>query len=111
MKSSIKIGIIGFGTVATGAVKILTERQELLKRRLGCAFEIVRIADLDIKRNRGVKVPKRILTTDAMKVIQDPEIDIVVELIGGYEPARRFILDAIRRGKHVVTANKALLAA
>ncbi|HZR47422.1 MAG TPA: homoserine dehydrogenase [Candidatus Manganitrophaceae bacterium] len=111
MKSSIKIGIIGFGTVATGVVKILTGQKGLLQRRLGAALEIVQVADLDIKRSRGVSLPKGILTTDAMKVIQNPEIDVVVELIGGIEPARRFILDAMSKGKHVVTANKALLAA
>jgi len=109
MKSSIKIGFIGFGTVATGAVAILTEQKELI-RKLGCPIEIVQIADLDIKRSRGLPVSKKLLTTDAMKVVQHPEIDIVVELIGGYDPARQFILEAIRRGKHVVTANKALLA-
>lgn len=110
MKSSIKVGFIGFGTVATGAVKILTEQKGLIRRRLGCPIEIVQIADLDVKRSRGVSLPKGILTTDAMKVVRHPEIDIVVELIGGYEPARQFLLEAIRRGKQVVTANKALLA-
>jgi homoserine dehydrogenase len=110
MRSTIKVGFIGFGTVATGAVQILTKRKELLRRRLGCDLVIAQIADLDIKRDRGVKLPKGILTTDPMKVINNPEIDIVVELMGGYDPARRFILDAIRKGKHVVTANKALLA-
>lgn len=110
MKSSIKVGFIGFGTVATGAVKILTEQKGLIRRRLGCPIEIVQIADLDVKRSRGVSLPKGILTTDAMKVVRHPEIDIVVELIGGYEPARQFLLEAIRLGKQVVTANKALLA-
>jgi homoserine dehydrogenase len=108
---SIKIGIIGFGTVATGVVKILSRQKELLQRRLGAALEVVQVADLDIKRSRGVSLPKGTLTTDAMKVIRNPEIDVVVELIGGIEPARRFILDAMSKGKHVVTANKALLAA
>jgi homoserine dehydrogenase len=110
MKSSIKIGFIGFGTVATGAVNILTEQKALVRRRLGCPIEIVQIADLDVKRSRGISLPRGILTTDAMKVVRHPEIDIVVELIGGYDPARQFILEAIRRGKQVVTANKALLA-
>src|SRR5581483_462810 len=111
MKSSIKIGIIGFGTVATGVVKILTGQKGLLQRRLGAALEIVQVADLDIKRSRGVSLPKGILTTDAMKVIRNPEIDVVVELIGGIEPARRVILDAMSNGKRVLTGNKALLAA
>ncbi|MFY9268210.1 MAG: homoserine dehydrogenase [Candidatus Manganitrophaceae bacterium] len=111
MKSSIKIGIIGFGTVGTGTLKILTGQKELIRRRLGCSIDVVRIADLDVKRSRGTSLPKGILTTDPMKVIEDPEIDVVVELIGGYEPARHYLLQAIHRGKHVVTANKALLAA
>lgn len=111
MKSSIKVGFIGFGTVATGAVKILTEQKGLIRRRLGCPIEIVQIADLDVKRSRGVSLPRGVLTTDALKVVRHPEIDIVVELIGGYDPARQFLLEAIRRGKQVVSANKALLAA
>lgn len=109
--SPIKVGLIGFGTVATGVVKILIQQEEFIRRRLGAPLEIVQIADLDIKRSRGVAVPKGVLTTDPMKIIQNPEVDIVVELIGGYDPARKFVLDSISKGKHVVTANKALLAA
>ena len=92
-------------------MKILSAQKALLQRRLGAALEIVQVADLDIKRSRGISLPKGILTTDAMKVIRNPDIDVVVELMGGIDPARQYILDAIGRGKHVVTANKALLAA
>ncbi len=111
MGKTIRVGLIGFGTVGTGVVKILTEQNELLARRLGVPMVLSRIADIDIKRNRGVHVPKGILTTDPKEVIRDPDIDIVVELIGGIDPAGRFIKEALRSGKHVVTANKALLAA
>ena len=110
MKRSINIGFIGFGTVATGAIKILTEQKALLKRRIGADLEIVKIADREIERDRGIALPPGLLTTDAEAVFQHPRIDIVVELIGGIEPARTFILDAISQGKHVVTANKALIA-
>lgn len=107
---SIKVGLIGLGTVGTGVVRILKKNSAVLRQRLGASVELKRIADLDIKTDRGIALDKDKLTTDANKVITDPEIDIVVELIGGIEPARKFILQAIENGKHVVTANKALLA-
>ncbi len=107
----IRVGIIGFGTVGSGTVRILREQRALITRRLNCSIEIAKIADLNITRDRGgLSIPKSTLTTDAMKILHDPHIDIVVELIGGYDPAKRFILEAIARGRHVVTANKALLA-
>jgi homoserine dehydrogenase len=106
----IQIGLIGWGTVGTGMVKILQENADLLAARLGLPMVLKCIADLDITKDRGVKVKREILTTDVSKVIDDPEIAIVVELMGGLEPARTFMLRAIERGKHIVTANKALLA-
>ncbi|MFQ5587848.1 MAG: homoserine dehydrogenase [Nitrospiria bacterium] len=110
MKRTIKIGFIGYGTVASGAVKILLDQQTLLARRIGAKLEIVKIADRDIERDRGLTLPEGLLTTDPAEVLQNPEIDIVVELIGGVDHAKKFILDAIGRKKHVVTANKALIA-
>jgi homoserine dehydrogenase len=106
----INIGIIGFGTVGTGTVKILSENREILRERTGFEINLKRIADIDIKRDRGVNIPRDILTTDADALLNDPQIDIVVELIGGLTPAKDFILKAIENRKHVVTANKALLA-
>lgn len=106
----IKIGIIGFGTIGSGVVKILTSSRNIIRQRLGTEVEVVKIADLDITTDRGVAVDSSVLTTDAKEVIENPEVDVVVELMGGYEPARSFILQAIAGGKHVVTANKALLA-
>ncbi len=107
---TISLGLIGFGTVGTGVVRILQESGEMLSRRLGANIVLKRIADLDIESPRIAPVERSLLTTDAGAVLSDPEIDIVIELVGGYEPARTFILQAIRNGKHVVTANKALLA-
>jgi homoserine dehydrogenase len=109
-KKSINVGIIGFGTVGTGTARILIENAGIIARRLGAPVVLKTISDLDIKRDRGIKLDTVKLTTDAKDILGDPAIDIVVELIGGYQPAREFILDAIRNKKHVVTANKALLA-
>ena len=106
----IQIGLIGLGTVGTGMVRILQEKAKLLEERLGLSIVLKRIADLDVTSDRGVRVNPEILTQNAADVLEDPEIAIVVELIGGIEPARTFILQAINRGKHIVTANKALLA-
>lgn len=107
---TINIGLLGFGTVGTGFVKTIGEQQSLLRSRVGVALALKKIADLDISTPRAVTVDRSLLTTDVYEVLKDPEIHIVVELIGGYEPARSLILQAIRNGKHVVTANKALLA-
>ncbi len=110
MMKTVKVGLIGFGTIGCGMVKILQDNQSQIQSRLGAVLELVKIADLDITTDRRVKVDAGMLTTDAKEVLDHPDIDIVVELIGGYEPARSFILQAIENKKHVVTANKALLA-
>ena len=106
----INVGLIGFGTVGKGVVKVLFNNISVIKDRVGTDIKIKKIADLDITTSRGVEVSREVLTTDAKEVINDPEIDIVVELIGGYKPAKEFILNALEKKKHVVTANKALLA-
>jgi homoserine dehydrogenase len=108
--NNIYIGLIGFGTIGTGVIKLLEENMELIEKRLGAKIILKRIADLDITTPRQVEVSQDILTTDATQILNDPDISIVVELMGGYEPARSFILEAIRKKKHVVTANKAMLA-
>jgi homoserine dehydrogenase len=110
MKQKISVGIIGLGTVGTGTVRILTSNAELIQNRVGVPVEVTKVAVRDIGRARDVKLAAGVLSDDPRGVIEDPDIDIVVELIGGYEPAKEFILEAIHRGKHVVTANKALLA-
>jgi homoserine dehydrogenase len=106
----ISVGLIGFGTIGTGVVRLLRHNGGLISERVGAEIYLKRIADIDILRSRGITVDDSLLTTDAGDILGDPEIDIVVELMGGYEPARTFILDAVHRKKHVVTANKALLA-
>jgi homoserine dehydrogenase len=106
----INIGLIGFGTIGTGVVKLLRQNEELITEKLGARVVLKKIADIDITTSREIKVNKSLLTTDALEIINDKEISIVVELMGGYEPARTFVLEAISQGKHVVTANKALLA-
>jgi len=108
--NSIKVGLIGLGTIGCGTLRILTENREILSERIGATIDVVRAADLDLDRPRPVKVPQSILTADALEVVRDPEVQIVVELIGGIEPAKSYILEAIENGKHVVTANKALLS-
>src|SRR5512146_967513 len=110
MISRIGVGVIGFGTVGTGVAKILLGNAALIRRRVGVPIDLVRIADLDVTRDRGITLPPGVLVNDAKQVLADPGIDIVVELIGGYDFAKRIILDAIAAGKAVVTANKALLA-
>jgi homoserine dehydrogenase len=110
VKDRIAVGLIGFGTVGTGVARVLTSNAGLIRRRLGVPLELVKVADLNLTADRGVVLPAGVLTSNAREVIDDPKIDIVIELIGGYDPAKRFLLDAMARGKSVVTANKALLA-
>ena len=104
------LGLIGFGTIGSGVVKLLQQSGELIEKRLGAKLVLKKIADLDIVTPRVVPVKKDLLTTDAKVILNDPDIHIIIELMGGYEPARSFILAAMRKKKHVVTANKALLA-
>jgi len=106
----IHVGLIGLGTIGTGVAKTLLQNSSLLEERLGFSLSLKSIADLDLTTNRGFAIPDGMLTPNADKILTDPEINIVVELIGGTEPARTFILKALEAGKHVVTANKALLA-
>ncbi|MDQ8001757.1 MAG: homoserine dehydrogenase, partial [Pseudomonadota bacterium] len=106
----IQVGLLGIGTVGSGTFKVLARNQEEIKRRAGRGIEITMVADLDTARAKaavgeGVKV-----VGDAREVIANPDIDIVIELIGGYGVAKALVLEAIAAGKHVVTANKALLA-
>jgi len=106
----IKVGMIGFGTVGAGVVRILQKNSRLIEKRMGVKIILKRVADIDLKTDRGVKLKPGVLTRRAEDVIEDPEIDIVMELIGGIEPAKTYILKAIRNKKHIITANKALLA-
>jgi homoserine dehydrogenase len=106
----INIGIIGLGNIGTGVVKILGSRKSLLAQKIETEIIIKKICDKDLTRKRDITVDKSLLTSEAYEIINDPGIDIIVELMGGINPAKEFILAALKKGKHVVTANKALLA-
>lgn len=110
MRDIYSIGLIGFGTIGAGVVETFNLNLDLMEQKAGAKIKLKKVVDLDIKTDRGVKIDKNVLSTDVNDILEDPEIDIVIELIGGYEPAKSFILKAMSNGKHVVTANKALLA-
>lgn len=105
-----KVGLVGFGTIGTGVAKLLIEQQERISRRTGERVELVRIADTDIERPRNVSLPPGVLTTDYREILNDPEISLVVQLIGGTGIERTIMLEMLAAGKNIVTANKALLA-
>ena len=107
---AIQVGLLGIGTVGSGTFEVLRRNQEEIQRRAGRGIEITMVADLDVARARAIVGPDVQVVNDARAVIANPAIDIVVELIGGYGIARALVLEAIAAGKHVVTANKALLA-
>ncbi|HYL80166.1 MAG TPA: homoserine dehydrogenase [Candidatus Acidoferrum sp.] len=104
---TISVGVLGLGTIGSGVVKLLQSHSALLDRRVGAKLRIRRIAETGTPR---IPVDPKLLTTDAMEVINDPQVDIVVELVGGTTIAKTFCLEAVHKGKHLVTANKALLA-
>jgi len=106
----INVGLIGLGTVGEGVARILSGKPKFLERKIGAKLVLKRVCDKDLRRKREFKLKPSILTTDVNKILNDPEIQIVVELIGGIRPAKDFILEAFKRGKSVVTANKALIA-
>ncbi len=110
MAEAVGVGLLGFGTIGTGVVKVLGRNAAIIEQRLGFPLRLVRIADIDTDRDRGVDLSGIRFDDDGAGLIADPEVEIVIELIGGYDVARRFTLEAIGAGKHVVTANKALLA-
>ncbi|VAW62457.1 Homoserine dehydrogenase, partial [hydrothermal vent metagenome] len=106
----VKIGLMGLGTVGGGTATVLLRNCEEIARRAGCRLEIVHAAAQDIADQTILDPAKVRLSDDASSVVNDPDVDIVVELIGGYSPAKELVLKAIENGKHVVTANKALIA-
>ncbi|HQB93584.1 MAG TPA: homoserine dehydrogenase [Candidatus Omnitrophota bacterium] len=106
----IGIGLLGLGQIGGGLYEILTTKRKQFEEQLGVSFEIARIAEKYPNARRKVRPPKSIMTTDAFEVVRDPSVDVVVELIGGTSFARTIIMEALRERKHVVTANKALLA-
>ena len=106
----INIGILGYGVVGAGVAKLLKQKKQLLESRIGAVLNLKTIADIDTITDRGVDLGTTTLVSDANLIINDPKIDIIVETIGGETIARNFIIDSLENKKHVVTANKALLA-
>ncbi|MFF0827324.1 homoserine dehydrogenase [Brevibacillus sp. NPDC003359] len=109
-KQSIKLGLMGFGTVGTGVVRIIQAHQEDLQKQTGLSIEISRILVKDAEKSRNIPLMESALTTNPASLLDDPEIEVIVEVIGGIHPAKEYILGALERGKHVVTANKDLMA-
>ena len=106
----INIGLIGFGNVGAGMIKILRDKKAMLREKTGMEIVLKKVCDKDVSSKRGVSLDKSLLTANVSDILDDPQIDIVVELIGGINPAREFVTEALKKGKNVVTANKALLA-
>jgi homoserine dehydrogenase len=106
----IGVAVLGFGTVGAGVVETLAKNGELLAERLGVRLALRGVADLDVKTDRGVAIDPARLTTDGAALVARPDVDVVVELIGGTGAAKAFVLQALALGKPVVTANKKLLA-
>lgn len=108
---TIKIGLLGLGNIGVGTYKTLEMNRKEIETALDANVEITKILVRDVNRDRGITVPKEKFVADANEIFQDPEIDIVIELLGGVEPATSYMLAAMENGKHVVTANKAAVAA
>ncbi len=106
----IGVGLLGFGTIGAGVVKLMGQNASLIEEKLGTRLRLRKVADCDITTDRGVIVEPGVLTQNVDEVLSDPKISVIIELIGGYTVAKEFILKAIENGKHIVTANKALLA-
>jgi homoserine dehydrogenase len=110
MMKPIQVGLLGIGTVGSGTFKVLARNQEEIRSRAGRGIEITMVADLDVARARSIVGAGVTVVADASDVIANPEIDIVIELIGGYGIAKQLVMEAIAAGKHVVTANMALMS-
>ncbi|MEP6661219.1 MAG: homoserine dehydrogenase, partial [Acidimicrobiales bacterium] len=106
----VRVGVLGCGIVGSALVTLVGERADAIEARTGLRLDVARVAVRNLSRERGIVLPAGVLTRDAQAVVDDPEIDVVVEVIGGIEPARGFIVDSLKSGKPVVTANKELLA-
>ncbi|KKM08798.1 homoserine dehydrogenase [Clostridiales bacterium PH28_bin88] len=109
-KDRISVGILGLGTVGSGVVKVLRQNREGIAHKVGLPVEVAKVVVRDLNKPRSVDLLPGVLTTNPAEVLEDPAIDVVVEVMGGIEPAKEYILRALHRGKHVVTANKDLLA-
>ncbi len=107
---TIRIGLLGLGNIGTGLYEVIRDKREFFENEIGVRLDLVRVAERHTERQRALKIPQKIFTSDAFEVVRDPSVDVVVELIGGTQIAYKLIHEALKNGKHVVTANKALLA-
>src|SRR3954468_22630474 len=110
MSDSVRVGVLGCGNVGAALVELLQTQGDEIEARTGLRLEVTRVAVRSVSRERPVDLAEGVLTTDAASVVKDPEVDVVVEMIGGIEPARELIMAAVQNGKPVVSANKELLA-
>ncbi|MBB6281825.1 homoserine dehydrogenase [Geobacillus subterraneus] len=110
MEKPIFVGLLGLGTVGSGVVKIIENHQEKLMHQVGCPVKVKKILVRDVHKPRDVAVDSALLTTSAADVIDDPDVDVIIEVMGGIEETKELLLRALRQGKHVVTANKDLMA-
>ncbi|WP_128895968.1 homoserine dehydrogenase [Longirhabdus pacifica] len=110
MNNTIQVGLLGLGTVGTGVVRLIEGHQEDLKSKIGANIHIKKILVKDINKDRSIEIDQDKFTENALDVIEDPDIDIVVEVMGGIEETKAYMIEALRRGKHIVTANKDLMA-
>jgi len=109
-RESINIGLMGLGVVGSGVARVLIDKADALAQQVGCPLILKRALDMDVSKKRSSKIPAQIFTTDPNQLLADPEIDIIIELIGGETNALEYMQEALSRGKHVVTANKDVIA-
>ena len=110
MKNSVSIGLLGLGVVGSGVIKLIEDYQDDLVHQLGCGVNVKSVLVRDLEKARQVDIDETILTTNPDDVLKNPEIDVIVEVIGGVEKARQYILEAFAAKKHIITANKDLIA-
>lgn len=110
MTKPISVGLLGLGTVGSGVVKIIENHQDKLIHQVGCPIEVKKVLVRDLHKERDVEIDSRLLTTDVKEVVNNPEIDVIIEVMGGVEETRKHLLDALSNRKHIVTANKDLMA-
>jgi homoserine dehydrogenase len=109
-RTSVRVGLLGLGNVGSGVARILDQKADLYSRELGCPLELARVLVRDPKKERDFPVDPALLTTDAAQVLDDPAVDVVIEVMGGEEPAHQYLSEALAAGKYVVTANKEVMA-
>ncbi|WP_410984815.1 homoserine dehydrogenase [Bacillus cereus] len=108
--NEIQVGLLGLGTVGSGVVRIITDHQDRLMHQVGCPVKVTKVLVQNIEKEREVQVPSTLLTKNVNEIIDNPDIDVVIEVMGGIQEAKSYILKALNNGKHVVTANKDLMA-